>query len=297
MQSARQQVLVCFHEHDMRRAISAPSARNRKKHIRLLLDKLRLHLWCNHQVPVALALCGQRRKDPAANSEIRRAHVRTLFRTLQAQSQPPKVRDLHSFRTLHGIEYPTKRPSTAVPNQTSGYYNINMLKLFFPGSPKSQFRGLIALSAALLLSLSSFSAHAQDTEKRGRKYQPPPPTARVSVAVIKDTNGKPIENAAVVFHLSGEEGKGNMEMKTNEEGKAVIDVVPIGDTMRLQIIANGFQTFGQDYKIDTDSKDITVRLKRPQQQYSTYEHAASGNTSGSQSSAPQQNTPQAPPKQ
>ena len=74
------------------------------------------------------------------------------------------------------------------------------------------------------------------------------------MAVVKDANGKPIENAAVVFHLTGEEGKGNMEMKTNEEGKAIIDVIPIGDTMRLQVIADGFQTFGQDYKIDTDTK-------------------------------------------
>ena len=89
-----------------------------------------------------------------------------------------------------------------------------------------------------------------------------------------------------------------MELKTNEEGKAVIDVnIPVGDTVRLQVIANGFQTFGQDYKVDTDSKDITVRLKRPQQQYSTYDHAASGSTSSNQPSAPQQSTPQTPPKQ
>lgn len=168
--------------------------------------------------------------------------------------------------------------------------------MLFMEAPKSQSRSGVALSAIVLLAISSLFAHAQD-ESRGRKYHAPPPTAKVSVAVVKDTNGKPIENAAVVFHLSGEEGKGNMEMKTNEEGKAIIDVIPIGDTMRLQIIADGFQTFGQDYKIDTDSKDITVRLKRPQPQYSTYAHAASGSTSGSQSSAPQQSTAQAPPKQ
>ncbi len=169
----------------------------------------------------------------------------------------------------------------------------------YPETPKSRFRSLITVSAAVLLAISSLSAHAQDTQKRGRKYQPPPPTAHVSVAVIKDTNGKPIENAAVVFHLTGEEGKGNMEMKTNEEGKAVIDVIPIGDTMRLQVVAEGFQTFGQDYKIDTDSKDITVRLKRPQQQYSTYgaASAASGSTSGTQTGAQKQNSAPTPPKQ
>jgi hypothetical protein len=163
-------------------------------------------------------------------------------------------------------------------------------------TPKSHSRSRFTLAALVLLAISSLFAHAQD-DSRGRKYHAPPNTARVSVAVIKDTNGKPIENAAVVFHLYGEEGKGNMEMKTNEEGKAIIDVIPIGDTMRLQIIANGFQTYGEDYKIDADTKNITVRLKRPQSQYSTYDHPASGNTSGGQPSTPQQTAPQTPPKQ
>ncbi len=168
-----------------------------------------------------------------------------------------------------------------------------------PESPKSRLHILITLPAAILLATSSLVAHPQDTDSRGRKYHAPPPTAHVSVKVIKDTNGKPIENAAVVFHLFGEEGKGNMEMKTNGDGKAIIDVVPIGDSIRLQIIADGFQTYGEDYKIDTDSKEITVRLKRPGQQYSTYAHAntASGTAPAAQPSAPKQNSTQPPPKQ
>jgi hypothetical protein len=158
-------------------------------------------------------------------------------------------------------------------------------------------RRLVVPSAVFVLSLLSLSVHSQETEKRGRKYTPPPPTSHITVAVVKDANGKPVENAAVVFHMSGEEGKGNMEMKTNEDGKAIIDVVPIGDSIRLQVIADGFQTFGEDYKIDTDAKDIVVRLKRPVRQYSTYEHAAqtSPASSGSQSSGQKPgDTPTAP---
>ncbi len=161
----------------------------------------------------------------------------------------------------------------------------------------SLFRRLGALSAISTLSLLSLAVHAQDNEKRARKYTPPPPTAHVTVAVVKDANGKPVENAAVVFHMTGEEGKGNMEMKTNEDGKAVIDVIPVGDTIRLQVIAQGFQTFGEDYKIDADSKDIVVRLKHPARQYSTYEHAAQTNSSpqstqgSSQKPADTQTTP------
>ena len=164
---------------------------------------------------------------------------------------------------------------------------------------KSPLRRIVSLSAAALLLPLAVLAHAQDANTRTRKYTPPPPTAKISVVVVKDANGKPIENAAVIFHMTGEEGKGNMELKTNEEGRAAIDVVPIGDTMTLQIIASGFQTFGEDYKITTDSKDIIVRLKRPSRQYSTYEHAndaagsssAGGSPSGSQKSS---DTPAAP---
>jgi hypothetical protein len=127
----------------------------------------------------------------------------------------------------------------------------------------------IALSAAALcLAAGLFSAHAQETTKRGRKYKSPPPVARIEVSVLRDQNGKPIENAAVIFHTMKDAG--NMELKSNEDGKAVIDVLPIGETVRLQIIAKGFQTYGQDYKIDKSELAIEVRMKRPGEQYSIY---------------------------
>jgi hypothetical protein len=61
-----------------------------------------------------------------------------------------------------------------------------------------------------------------------------------------------------------------MELKTNEDGKAIIDVLPLGDTVRLQVIARGYQTYGEDYKIDKSSLAIEVKMKRPGAQYSIY---------------------------
>jgi hypothetical protein len=117
---------------------------------------------------------------------------------------------------------------------------------------------------------AGLTASAQATN-RGRKYKAPPPTAKVEVTVLRDTDAKPIENAAVIFHpvIHGKD-EGNMELKSNEDGKAIIDVLPIGDTVRLQIIAKGFQTYGQDYKIDKDQMVFEVRMKRPGEQYSVY---------------------------
>ena len=130
-------------------------------------------------------------------------------------------------------------------------------------------RFLPLLGAALFL----FSAVYAQEKGRGRKYTPPPPTCKVTVTVIKATNGKPVESAAVVFHpMKGGKDEGNMELKTNEDGKATIDVIPIGDSVRLQVIASGFQTFGQDYELPGANKEITVKLNRPARQYSIYEN-------------------------
>jgi hypothetical protein len=132
------------------------------------------------------------------------------------------------------------------------------------------------LSSVLLavfgLVLGTVSSSAQDSSKRGRKYKSPPPTAKIEVTVLKDFNGKPIENAAVIFHTLNDPG--NMELKSNEDGKALIDVLPIGETVRLQIIAKGYQTYGYDYKIEKDEMAIEVRMKRPGEQYSIYKDHA-----------------------
>ncbi len=143
-----------------------------------------------------------------------------------------------------------------------------------------------ALVASLGLACGSIALHAQDDNNyRGRKYKVPPPSARIEVTVLRDSSGKPIHDAHVIFHpVEGDKDKGSMELKTNEDGKAVIDVIPIGDTVRLQIIANGFQTYGGDYKVDKPEMSMEIRMKRPGAQYSVYKNtgtnAGSGNGSG-----------------
>jgi hypothetical protein len=154
-----------------------------------------------------------------------------------------------------------------------------------------------SLTLAVTLGLlASIAAHGQDTDKRGRKYKAPPPTARIEVTILKDVNGKPIENAAVVFHpMQGEKDTGNMELKTNEDGKAIIDVLPMGDTVRLQVIAHGFQTFGDDYKIEKNEMAIEIRMKRPGEQYSIYKKHDEKQEGGKDPAPPAPATPPASP--
>ncbi|HEV2272659.1 MAG TPA: carboxypeptidase-like regulatory domain-containing protein [Acidobacteriaceae bacterium] len=127
-----------------------------------------------------------------------------------------------------------------------------------------------ALAAVSWLVFAGFnlSVHA---ENRGRKYQPPPPTAAIKVTVLRSTNGKPIPNAAVIFHpIKDGKDSGALELKSDEDGIVKIDVIPIGSTVRLQVIADGWKTYGEDYDIQADKREIVVKMKRPTSQYSLY---------------------------
>src|SRR5438045_4851718 len=97
-------------------------------------------------------------------------------------------------------------------------------------------------------------------------------TTWVYFTVVKDDNGKPVRNAAVIMHPVNEKGRqerGGLELKTDPEGRANFDGVPYGP-LRVQVLARGFQTFGEDYTIEKDKTEITIKLKRPQGQFSIY---------------------------
>ncbi|MGB8911872.1 MAG: carboxypeptidase-like regulatory domain-containing protein [Candidatus Sulfotelmatobacter sp.] len=99
------------------------------------------------------------------------------------------------------------------------------------------------------------------------------PTAVLNFLVIKDDNGKPVRNAAVIMHpvsTSGKQSRGDLELKTDADGKTSFDGIPYG-MLRVQVLASGFQTFGEDYEINREKLDFTIKLKRPQGQYSIYE--------------------------
>lgn len=95
---------------------------------------------------------------------------------------------------------------------------------------------------------------------------------------VKDPRGKPVERAAVildflashrqVFKLGRREPK-HWEVRTNLSGVARFPTIPQG-TIRVQVIAKGFQTFGEKVDIDEEQKTIEVKLEPPQKQYSVY---------------------------
>jgi hypothetical protein len=108
-------------------------------------------------------------------------------------------------------------------------------------------------------------------EKHGRKYKAPPETSHIEIDVIRSSNRKPIVNAAVVFHpVKDGKDAGNLEVKTDPDGKAIIDVIPTGSDVLVQVIADGFATFAQDYVINESTRTILVSMVRPRAQVSAY---------------------------
>ena len=123
-------------------------------------------------------------------------------------------------------------------------------------------------TAALVLALGALGltsrqlAWGQDDEG---------PMSSLQFVVVRDTDGKPVRNAQVVLHPVQRKGKqesGEMDLKTDAEGRTNIDGVPYGP-LRVQVLAPHFQTFGEDYEIDKAQMEITVKLKHPSDQYST----------------------------
>jgi Carboxypeptidase regulatory-like domain len=120
-----------------------------------------------------------------------------------------------------------------------------------------------------IVGASAIPARASD-----KRSQYDVPVSSLSFVVVKDYNGKPVRNAGVVMHSVGKHDKqdrGGLELKTDADGKASFDGVPYGK-LRVQVLAPGFQTFGEDYEINQPTMEITIKLKRPEGQYSIYEN-------------------------
>jgi hypothetical protein len=125
---------------------------------------------------------------------------------------------------------------------------------------------LLAASGAILFAFVAVGWSAAQDDYDG-------PMSDLRFVVLKDSNGKPVRNAAVVLHpvtKKGKQSRGGLELKTDNEGRTNIDGIPYGP-LRVQVLAPGFQTFGEDYEINKPALEITVKLKRPGGQYSVYE--------------------------
>jgi hypothetical protein len=108
-------------------------------------------------------------------------------------------------------------------------------------------------------------------------------TARAAVPmtklnmVVTTESGRPIDQASVivrfvrghvVFKLK--KLRTTYELRTNQDGEAKVPEIPQGE-IRIQVIAKGYQTFGQIFDVTEEEKTIEIKLNPPQQQYSSHQ--------------------------
>ena len=94
--------------------------------------------------------------------------------------------------------------------------------------------------------------------------------------VVTNDLGKPVDRADVIVRFGGRSvvklGKlvrTTWEMRSSQQGVAEIPEMPKGK-IRVQVIAKGYQTFGQVFDVTEEEKTLPITLNPPQQQYSAH---------------------------
>jgi|ERR1035438_7853630 hypothetical protein len=99
----------------------------------------------------------------------------------------------------------------------------------------------------------------------------PAPITRMTVEVTGGDSDKPIENASVYVktveqHAVLKDKKTELNVKTNQLGIAHIPGAPVGRVL-IQIVAEGWKSYGHWYDITEASEVIKIRLERPPKWY------------------------------
>jgi uncharacterized GH25 family protein len=96
---------------------------------------------------------------------------------------------------------------------------------------------------------------------------------------VKTLAGRPVDRAEVIiqWHANAKHPRSSFsknvntkfESRTDQDGTVSFPGVPQG-SIRIQVNAHGYQTFGQIYDIDDAEKTVEIKLNPPQQQYTSH---------------------------
>ena len=103
-----------------------------------------------------------------------------------------------------------------------------------------------------------------------------PPMTKLTIQVTTE-GGRPVDRASVVVKFVegrsyvklGKKIRTTYELRTNQDGQAQIPSIPQGKIL-VQVIAKGYQSFGQTFDVNEEEKTLEVKLNPPQNQYSAH---------------------------
>ncbi|GAC1623343.1 MAG: hypothetical protein PVS2B2_26380 [Candidatus Acidiferrum sp.] len=93
---------------------------------------------------------------------------------------------------------------------------------------------------------------------------------RLTIEVSGGEENKPVENASVyVKYVESrllKDKKVELNVKTNREGVAHVPDAPLGRAL-IQVVAEGWKTYGRWYEVTDLKQNIKVHLERPPKWY------------------------------
>jgi len=125
---------------------------------------------------------------------------------------------------------------------------------------------------SLLLLLIAIVAHAQDKDADAKaKADSDAKDVRLTIVVTGGEDKKPIDSASVYVryveeHKHGKDKKIEMNLKTNQSGICHVPVIPPGKFV-VQVIADGWKTYGEYYDVNQAEQTINITLVRPPKWY------------------------------
>lgn len=124
-----------------------------------------------------------------------------------------------------------------------------------------------ALAAIALLSCSVVIAQSSDNKAAADASG----STRLRVEVTGGDKSSPVDMASVYVKFVtkralAKDAKTEMNVKTNREGVAIVPVVPRGKII-LQVVANGWKPYGENFDLAKDEEVLRVHLVRPPKWY------------------------------
>jgi hypothetical protein len=126
--------------------------------------------------------------------------------------------------------------------------------------------------AAFLALIIAVAASAQDKSADSTaKADSGSKDVKLTIVVTGGEDKKPIDSASVYVryveeHKHGKDKKIEMNLKTNQSGVCHVPVIPPGKFI-VQVIADGWKTYGEYYDISQTEQTINISLVRPPKWY------------------------------
>jgi len=110
----------------------------------------------------------------------------------------------------------------------------------------------------------------QEQAPLSKKEQAPSPLNRITIEITGGEANKPVENASVYVktveqHLIKDK-KFEINVRTNQQGVAHVPDAPMGRVL-VQVVAEGWKTYGHWYDITETKQVIKIHLERPPKWY------------------------------